>query len=110
MYPKPEEMSSHELQVLFHAALGRGEKAGRVKMISSTRLEIGNMGIAFGSGSIRSDCFGEATRNLIKYGYLNSFEEGTHYECMISPAGYEVAEACCHEWWKREFDIARRRR
>ena len=110
MHPTPEEMASHELEVLFYAALGRGEKAGRIKMVSITHLEIGNMGMTFGRDSARYDWYWDATRNLIKYGYLHSLNDGIYYECTVSPAGYEVAEACCHEWWKREFDKVRLRR
>ena len=109
MQPTPQEMSSHELEVMFQAALGRGEKAGRIKMVSLSRLEIGNLVLSFGHDSARYDWYWDATRNLIGYGYLHSLNDGIYYECTVSTEGYEVAEACCYEWWKREFDAVRRR-
>ena len=110
--PTPEEMSSLELEVLFWAASSIGTNAGHIKWALpwGRNLQAGSMSWSFGSDSAREGLYWEAVKNLVRYGYAYQVGTGEYGEYVVTALGHQVAEDCCHEWWRREFAKVREHR
>ena len=106
----PDEMHDFELEVLFWAASTEGSNAGYIRWAPETlpnTLSAGVMSWQFSFDSARKEMYRDAVNSLVRNGYVVPRDSGGY---LVSDAGYEVAETCCHEWWRRQFAGVQARR
>ena len=100
-------MTGFELEILFHAASTIGRNAGRIKLtppVIWNTLSAGSMNWRFSYDAARKEGYREALDSLVRKGYVVAQTES---DFIVTDEGYEIAEQCCHEWWRRQFEAAR---
>ena len=96
-------MPSCELEILYQAASCTGRNAGRIRWTPDSvpnTLTAGATHSQFSYDSARKEMYWEALNNLVREGYVVP-DGSSGY--LVSDTGYEIAEECCHEWWRRQF-------
>ena len=103
----PSTMTGFELEILFHAASTIGRNAGYIKLtppVMWNTLSSGLMHWQFSYDAAGKEGYREALDCLIRKGYVAAQTES---DFIVTDEGYEIAEQCCHEWWRRRFEAVR---
>ena len=106
----PANMLNSELEILFQAASTTGVNAGRIKLTPPgiwNTLSAGSMHWRFSYDAASKEGYREALDSLVRQGYVATQGED---DFIVTDEGHEIAEECCHEWWRRRFEEVRVRR